>query len=223
VLAIHDERIEHIEPLLLFLAPLILKQGEQERPALMRYLSQMGLTGDSRSAVVDVGYSGSIQKALNQLLPRPVHGYYMMTDRKIHAVSDSHGVIAQGAWHHGVVWDADAPLMLRQSFLLEKLLGSDDPQVMRYRVEGDALRADYGALSEAEMRARTVRAEIRRGVDEYLTDALHIRSSIYPAFAPSLEHAASLFCAFIENMSFEEEKILNGLPLDDHYCGRGVS
>jgi predicted HAD superfamily hydrolase len=223
LLAIQDSQIEHIEALLEFLAPLIYKQAEDERPALMRYLTQMGLMEDGKNAVVDVGYSGTIQRSLNSLLEKEVHGYYMLTDEKISAVVNQYEVIAQGAYFHAVPLGDERPSLLRQSFLLEKLLSSDDPQVMRYGTNGCDSIAEFGELSDEEKQSRGLRAEIQRGVYEYISDALNIRNNLYPGFTPSLEHAASLFSAFADNMNADEKLILNRLVLDDHYCGRGVN
>ena len=49
--------------------PAVLAQGERELPGLEAYLHRQGLgEGRATAAVVDVGYSGTIQRRLNALL-----------------------------------------------------------------------------------------------------------------------------------------------------------
>ena len=62
----------------------LLAQGEIERVMLERYLAQEGLTAHSKVALVDLGWGGTIHKALHVLLRRcapqtQVTGYYLAT------------------------------------------------------------------------------------------------------------------------------------------------
>lgn len=222
-LTIQDAQIAHLVPLLEYLAPKIFKQSEKEHPALIQYLRQKGMLERWKTAVVDVGYSGTIQAALNKLIDDDVHGYYLLTDSAIDKLILQHDVVAQGAYYHSAEAGINAPVMLRQSFILEKLLSSDDAQVVHYTLnQGDA-SATFAELSEDEKKSRSLRSEIHKGVDDYMNDALSIRGKLYSEFAPSIHHAAQVFSAFVTDMTNDEKEIVNGLSLDDHYCGRGVN
>ena len=76
----------------------ILAHAAAERPALQAYLRAMGLDGAERAAIVDVGYSATIQDRLHQFASKQVHGYYMMTVAAANAVRDRHGSIAAGCF-----------------------------------------------------------------------------------------------------------------------------
>lgn len=222
-LKIQNSQIAHVEPLLVHLAPKIFDQAASERPALIKYLNEKGLQTSGKLAVVDVGYSGTIQAGLNRLIDNKVHGYYMLTDQEIETLIREHGVVGQGAYYHAVPAEGVAPAMLRQSFVLEKLLSSDDAQVIRYLSDQAGCTPEFALLSDAEKNANSLRAEIRRGVDEYISDALAIRGKLYSEFSPSLADAEKIFSIFVNNMTNDEKEIINGLSLDDHYCGRGVN
>ena len=222
-LKIEDSQISHVEPLLTHLAPKIFQLAELERPGLIQYLNQKKLLQSGVSAVVDVGYSGTIQSRVNKLIGNKVHGYYILTDREVEKLTSEHGVIAQGAYYHAVPGGRDAPAMLRQSFVLEKFLSSDDAQVISYSIGLSGCIPEFAQLSEDEKKSNSIRAEIHRGIDEYIDDALNIRGKLYSEFVPSLTLASEIFSAFVNDMTHDEKKIVNGLSLDDHYCGRGVN
>ena len=65
----------------------IFAQAAAERPALQAYLRKMGFENGERTAIVDIGYSATVQDRVSLFTSKPVHGYYMMTIARAHAVS----------------------------------------------------------------------------------------------------------------------------------------
>ena len=218
-----DGQIDHLKPLLLALQSRILAQSQSERPGLLAYMDQMGLNADGKFAVVDVGYAATIQGRLNRLLNREVHGYYMITDQRAEVVSQQHEVVAQGCFGHYVSTGADAPSLLIKSFTLEKLLSSDDAQIVHYKVgKNDEIFSEFRTLSGEELQTRAVRADIRKGALEFVANAIAVRAKFVDDFIVPPELARSIYEAFIESPAASEEAILKTLVLDDHYCGRGL-
>lgn len=218
-----DGEIDHLIPLLRFLEKDILQNARNERPALLLYLAQKGMTKDDYQAVVDVGYAGSIQSYLNRLLPTKVHGYYLMTDSRAHSVVQHLDVIVRGCLYENVTRTPHAPAMYRYSFELEKLLSSNDPQVKFYSIdETGNLVAHYHPMQPEELAAFSIREEIRRGALDYAKDARRIREAVLPDFRPSCWTAKVLWEGFLEQRSVKENDLLSNIVLDDHYCGRGL-
>lgn len=106
---------------------------------------------------------------------------------------------------------------------MEKLLSSDDAQIVRYRLEntGNAL-PEFRELTEAERRTRATRAEIQRGILDFVDCSIAVRDKLISDFIVPPGTAKSLFEAFVEHPSESERKILGKLTLDDYYCGRGL-
>lgn len=218
-----DGQIDHLKPLLAALLPRILAQAQTEQPGLMTYLNEMGLNDEGMSAVVDVGYSGTIQGRLNQLLDRKVHGYYMMTDRRAESVADRYAVIVKGCfdqYHHA---SPNGTAMLVQSFDLEKLLSSDEAQVIRYSVgpSGEAA-SESRVLSRDEVQCQPIRAEVRRGALRFVDDAIATRTKLYGDFVVPTSLGRRVYEKLVERPSDREVALLRGLVLDDYYCGRGL-
>lgn len=215
--------IQHLMPVLEALSEKIKARARIERPALQAYLREIGLNGENSMAVVDVGYSATIQQRLCELLGRGVNGYYLLTSAKTQGVCDRHGVFAEGYYGHRVVGGKSSPSLWRWSFVLEMLLSSDEAQVACYECIGEGpTKPSFQVLSDVEHGAQTVRADIRRGVMAYVDDALAIRRDVYPGFAGTTGMPEWLFEEFVERMSDQERETLAGLVLDDHYYGRDI-
>ncbi len=223
LIEVKDGQIEHLRPLLVALLPRILMQAQTERPGVMRYLNQLGLNDGKKNALVDVGYSGTIQGRLNELLDVKVHGYYMMTDCRAESVADQYAVTVKGCFEHYVDSLADNTTMLGQSFELEKLLSSDEAQIVRHNLlPGGDTAPEYRALSPDEVRVQTVRAEIRKGALKFVDDAIATRAQLLGDFIVPTTVARQLFRALVKQPSEREKALLRELVLDDYYCGRGL-
>jgi LmbE family N-acetylglucosaminyl deacetylase/FMN phosphatase YigB (HAD superfamily)/predicted nucleic acid-binding Zn-ribbon protein len=222
-LSVTDGDITKLAPVLRKLKRNILSQARKERPGLLAYLTSMGLDQPISSAVVDIGYSATIQDRLNKLLDNEMHGYYLATDKNAANVSARHGVIAQGCYAHHADSESNVSAVYRMSFQLEKLLSADDPQVVRYHLDAAGqLTAEQRPLCTEELATRPLRAELRRGAMDFVTDAIAIRHKLMDDFTIPIEQASHIYAAFVENSSPSEDEIIRSLVLDDHYCGRGL-
>lgn len=214
---------QHLQPVLEAVADRIQARAAVERPGLLAYLQQMGLDQPGTSAVVDVGYSATIQGRLSKILGKGVHGYYLLTSAKAKRVCDGYGVLARGCYGESLVPGTDASPLWRRSFELEMLLSTDDAQVMHYETRQDgAVSPVFQPLSDAEQSSSAVRADIRRGVLAFVGDFLALDQAALPGLSAPHDLAVALYEEFIEGMSAAEWNTMAGFVLDDHYCGRGV-
>jgi hypothetical protein len=109
-------------------------QAQTEREAMRLYLQNAGLAEESKPAVVDIGYGGTVQGHLNKILLKPVHGYYMLTENRANAVSKRYDVILRGCFGDQIDPNVSAPSAVLRSFELEKLLSCSDPQIEYYEI-----------------------------------------------------------------------------------------
>jgi hypothetical protein len=222
---IYDGDIIEITPLLNYLYHKILKRAHFELPALKKYLIESGLYENKKIAVVDIGFSGTIQGHLNKLLPKKVDGYYLMTAEDSKKIAVKYNVKTKGCFGENLSQSPDAPILYRHSFSVEKLLSCNDPQINYFKIsEDNKLMKIYRELSTDEMEPINIRNQIHQGTESYAKEAVEIRNTIYPDFYPSLSVAKSLYESLIGNNNEADnvEMILNNLVLDDYYCGRDL-
>ena len=222
-IAVADAQIDHLKPLLAALAPRIFAQAQSEQPAMMAYLNAVGLNDERKFAVVDVGYSATIQGRLNQLLGGKAHGYYMLTDSRAQAVAEKYGVGVQGCFGQYVVFGPDATALLRQSFDLEKLLSSDEAQIIRYNVTsvGDIV-PEVRTLSPEEVQCQPIRTAIRKGALKFVEDAIATRTNLLGDYEVPTGLGRRLYEVLVERPSEREVALMRELVLDDYYCGRDL-
>jgi len=113
--------------------------------------------------------------------------------------------------------------LLTQSFVLEKLLSSDDAQVVRYSLDSaGGLASEHRELSDAELQTRQVRHEIHAGALKFVDDAIAVRNTLAQDFLIPPEVGNALYEAFMKCPSDTERAVIGALVLDDYYCGRGL-
>ncbi len=213
----------HLQPVLEAIADRIYARAAMERPSLLAYLQQMGLDQPGTSAVVDVGYSATIQGRLSKIRGQGLHGYYLLTSAKAQRVCDGYGVLARGCYGESLAPGTAASPLWQRSFQLEMLLSTDDAQVMYYATQPDgAVVPVFQPLSDAEQSSAAVRADIRRGVLAFVDDVLALDQAVLPGVRVPCDLAVALYEEFIEGLSAAELSIMAGFVLDDHYCGRGI-
>lgn len=223
LIRVEDRKIDHLMPLLQALEGEIMAQVQLERRALLHYLDTKELTHNDHQAVVDVGYGGSVQKYLNQLISQKVHGYYLMTDERAQKVADTHEVLLRGSFFENVQLSSNMPVMYQYSFDVEKLLSTNEPQIEYYELgaSGD-LQGHSRSLLPQELAAADIRNQLLLGALDFTKEAREIRETILPDFRPSRWTAQILLEAFLEKKSQNETTLMSAIVLDDYYCGRDL-
>ncbi len=211
--------VDSITPVLAAVLPQILAQADRERQTALAYLDAVGLA-DAGSAVVDVGYGGTIQRHLVKLLEQPVSGLYMMTDEKGHDWGMRSGVPIQACFIEGTSLSPDetAPMFLH-SFLLEKMLSANDQQVMRY-IAKDSV--EFRNLPGHVDGGAAVRIELQDAAMRFLTDAIRVRDELSTDITINPRLCVALYTRFSTHLSNNERQVFADLELDDFYCGRGM-
>lgn len=220
---VKNDNTYHLQPVLEAIADHIKTRATLERPGLLSYLKQMELDQPMTAAVVDVGYSATIQGRLSKLLDKKIHGYYLLTSAKAKQICDRYEVLAKGCYGESLVAGIDASTLWRRSFELEMLLSTDDAQVMYYETKKNgAVTPIFQPQSHKEQSSSTIQADIRRGVLAFVDDFLSLEQTVLPGLTVPRDLASALYEAFVEGMSATEWNTMAGLALDDHYCGRGI-
>ena len=221
-LSIKQKNIIHLKPLLDFLKEDIINEAKIEKQTLMMYLEQVNINSNQTSSVVDVGYSGTIQKALNKLLMKPIHGYYFAT-MVSHIEGLENNIMIKGCYVDNCKSKFHDSKLFSHSFELEKLLSADDPQIIKYIIDENInLKGKFKDLSEEELATRSIRAQLQQGAIDFVHDSVDIRKNMYNDFNPSLLIADILYKEFCFTLQTKSNKVLEELILDDDYCGRGL-
>lgn len=202
---------------------LIMDRVKMERPGLIAYLKTIGLIDCEHPILVDVGYSGTIQGALMRILKRNVWGMYIATDSAINKINIFNNDVSKGCFANKEVRTSASPFVLRESFLLEKLLSSDTAQVVYHELKSDGTTvAHYRAITDQEIATRSVRRGVRAGMFDFIEAAMTVRSNLKPDFSPPREIANHIYELYVSGSGKAEVELSRKIVLDDFYCGRGI-
>ncbi len=222
LLQVKDGDLSAINELLHVLTPDILAEASAENNILLQYLDSVGLTSSENAAVVDVGYSGTIQKSINKLLTGPIHGFYFATAHNIRDTMPDNA-FAEGCYVELGQAINTGSRIFSNSFCLEQLLSANDPQVTKYVFDEDNLfKPCFKVLSEAELSTQLTRNALQEGAMDFVYQSVDIKNKFYNSFEPSVEIADVLYADFIEATLENKNSVLEKMVLDDDYCGRGL-
>jgi len=222
-IVITNKEIDHLVPLLTYLQNDIIEKAKFELNGFLTYLKENNFSNETRPAVVDIGFGGTIQGYLNKLLGYKIHGYYMMTEDRSQNIAENYQVKISGCYAENVAPEINPPVMFKRSFILEKLLSCNDPQILYYDTsDEESLTKVYRDLTLHEKGSFDIRNQIHEGAQDFAKEASNIRENIYPAFKPSVEVAKSLASQFLNYLTSDEQVLLSKIVSDDYYCGRDL-
>jgi predicted HAD superfamily hydrolase/glycosyltransferase involved in cell wall biosynthesis len=194
----------------------IAANAREEKKLYISYLEKMGIKGFKGSmAVADLGYSGSIQKALSALLETSLRGYYFATYVDIEENDKWHNIF------HGFFTEKDHPLstqsaVYRHSLVFESVLTSPDGQLAFFRDNNGTVLPVFGKRNEHFSDL----SQIHEGIHAYCSDVLKYFGRYIIDFEPG-RMAAEYLLGKVISENRVDQKILSQLKVEDKYCSDG--
>jgi hypothetical protein len=196
----------------------------QEKEQAIAYLEKMGLFRAGSKAVVDIGYSGTLQRILNDITgEEPVHGYYMVLYDVIDALLKGPHIRAKGLFGDRIDPYSKELLIDRYSLFFEMVLSSTTGPVVRYRPGADGTPVpEYAPVSPGECGKLQKLPLIHEGILDYCRDMLGLLPDTGLIACDDHSFLLAPFYHFIRNPQLQDLTMLAGYSLDDDYCGQGI-
>jgi FMN phosphatase YigB (HAD superfamily) len=162
-----------VERIMTDLQPEITAHGADMNARFRAYARQEGLDAGGHHAVVDVGYSATIQKMMQMALGQPLIGFYMTTFDTAQGV-ETDGGAAFSCFRAGTENPETSALpVLAHGLAVEAFLTAPHGQVVGYETTGERI----APLFKADPRTPAehgVLAELHAGAEQYITDTLDL-------------------------------------------------
>lgn len=194
----------------------ILKIAEEERALYLDYFKSYELDG-KKNAVVDVGYSGSIQLYLSKLLNQKTSGYYFVTSNKPKA-TDFNGSTMNGYFGENENYLTSKSSIYKYQLILESILTSDQGQFINFIKDKEGeLVPNFGVKGFAQHNFANLK-EIMDGIENYFEDILNIHSDFIldMPFSKSVVEKLMDSIMIFDNLLSEDIKRL--FLVEDTYC-----
>lgn len=193
----------------------IFRHAQRERRAYLAYLATLGVSKAHKTAVVDIGFSGTIQKHLQKMTASDVEGFYFITNPKARLTPLARMMYA---CFGDFVEFGRGNAVYDYSLLLESVLTAPAGQFIRF---GDDGRPVFGQSAYSEATWPIIRA-IHLGIVAYFRDAFTWFGDAVLAHEPHLETVQHFFRLISQNPVTVSAPLRDALKVDDFYVSSRV-
>lgn len=195
----------------------ILALADESRRAYRTYLND--LTDAQTVGLVDLGYSATIQRQLQQGLQRGFHGYYLMTLRAANEATRQGGH-AQGCLIDGAATPMEYPL-LAGSLVLEALMVAPHGQVKRVIEHSDGRTEALLHDMELDSTAFDYAQRAQRGAEAFFDEALSALDGAWWRWDIDPSYLEAMFQAMREGV-LNIDDVMEVIAVEDGYGGHGT-
>jgi len=207
-----------VERVMSDLEPEIMAHGADLNTRFRAYARQEGLDAEGLHAVVDVGYSATIQKMMQVALGQPLVGLYMTTFDAAQGVEQAGGA-AFSCFRAGAENPETSSLpVLAYGLAVEAFLTAPHGQVVGYERAGERI----APLFKADPRTpaeHAVLAELHAGAERYVIDTLDL-------YGPDLLQAEiptrgpqEFLRLLMQGLIATPSEPMRTLGVEDDFCG----
>ncbi|MGR5537569.1 HAD family hydrolase [Vibrio campbellii] len=209
---VRQEEKAKIKVLLKGIADNVLANASIERAQLLNSYKDQGALNNKKSAIVDIGHHGTLQKYLSNLLEKNLSGYYFATFSKIDELDKL------GLENSGYVLDRH-DVKIRHDYvsnilMFEILFLNQSGSFVRYK-DG---HPEFLSLKGEESRLLFSK-ELHEGALEFVKDYAEIDKQGFDSEI-DIDNAIKSYMSFIENPSLCDARIFQGVVFENDYSAR---
>ncbi|MCC6805883.1 MAG: hypothetical protein IT381_00550 [Deltaproteobacteria bacterium] len=188
-----------------------------ERDAYLAYLSAAGLMASSHAGLVDLGFSGTIQRCLHTITGKTMSGFYFATTEvaarwscERNAAFSCFGTIDRS--------DGTRPFpVYGDSLLLEAWLTSPDGQLIRFE-QGQTGSVPLFAAAGSAQRHLPMLMAIRDGSEQYIRQTLELCGSSIESLGIDAHSTQQVFRHLLA-YDMVPQQVHQYLVVEDQFCG----
>jgi len=195
---------------------ILVEQAEHARETLLQYCAEQGIKETNTIGLVDLGYSGTIQKVLNHLLQQSLAGYYFVTDY-IAKTLLSTGAVCRAYFGEFIDPSRSALPIYRYSLLIESVLTSPDGQLIYFSRTPKGIIPCYKEPGISQKEFPTIQ-RIHEGILKFINEML----DLFGAEALDIEFPKAILMRIYEMIITGELQIgslKSVLSVEDDFCG----
>ncbi len=186
------------------------------RLALVNYLKSEGLYKSNVTAVMlDLGYSGTIQKLITQLLQKDTEGLYFIASNSGETEIGDNKADMSGVFYNDVSWGEDC-IMLERSLFFESLMTAPHGQVVDIREMADGhFEFLYGREASTQFYFQDLKAVIDGGISA-------AREGIKNGVQYTPDEVSALYTVFSKTPGALPASVSHLFSVEDDFSGSGI-
>ena len=200
------------------IVPEITAHAVEMNERFQAYARQEKLAADGSYAVVDVGYSATIQKMMQVALGQPLTGLYMTAFDTANTVAKDGGR-AFSCFNAGADNPETTSLpVLAHALAVEAFLTAPHGQVVGYETVGERIEPKFKTDPRTPAE-HTILAELHAGAEQYITDTLDLYGpNLLKADIP-LKGPQELLRMLMQGQIATPSEPMKALGVEDDFCG----
>jgi HAD superfamily hydrolase (TIGR01549 family) len=214
--------IPTLENLFSEIKDILLISAESERVNYLEYLNNSEIFSDRKTAIVDIGYAGTMQESLYKLSEskNKIGGYYLITFRQaLKRVSKNHlpirGYLAEFIDRHDTYHN-----FCRHVPLYETLFSSTDTSFVRIAKDWDGnLYPVFMSRSPIEEKRENVVNQVHSGAVDFITQIHQILGTRLTQLDIEPNKSLRVLDSYFTNPHPRDALILSGVMFEDAYGG----
>ena len=197
---------KQLEDVFRSIEPAIVERAASERELLTAYLQQCGILDAKRIAIFDIGWGGTLQRAVANVLgslgePRSLVGYYLSTDERILRLDAKAGPAS--GWFANAAEPSSRQRPISAAYwLLETIFSALHGTTLGYRRDGDGKIVPVRHVFDSEASDARATARIQRAAVDFTVIWERLWGDAAPAI--NAEMAFRRFERFAMTPSLEE-------------------
>lgn len=194
----------------------ILENAKTERENYSGYLVENGVVSADHIAVVDLGYSGTIQYYISKLLKSSTTGYYFVTSNDQKA-NNYRGNVMKGCFGEGEEYLTTSKPVYKYHLVLESILTSPDGQFIGFGRNGDILQPQFGKPGYSQQIFDQI-SQVHQGIRDYFKDVLDQYADYVLDMPVTEEIIQEYFAMIFQDETLLAEDIKKAFFVEDNYC-----
>lgn len=191
------------------------KAAEKERKTFIKYLKSVGFVSNEKKSIVDVGYSGTIQRYLNKITNTPLEGYYFISrDTTKNWVTNNNKT--NGYFENNTPKASETPVF-KFNLYLEFWLTSPEGQLSKFVESENGVKAIHKKKEKIKSQFE-INQQITEGVKQFIIDCDEMVSGNFNLLGLNAETAQYLFSEVVKKDLWDSDTRKIAF-LEDEFCG----
>lgn len=203
------------------LESLILSVALEERENYIAYLGQIGFLGQNeKTAIVDIGYAGTMQESLYQLSGKNISGYYLITFRKALDRLEKNGLASKAYLAEFIDRHDTYHPFCRHVPLYETLFSTTDTSFIKMSKTWDnQLNPVFMPQVSSENDRIIFVKSVHKGALEFIKDATVILDNYFKNIDLEPNKTLRLLDQLFNDPHLRDVKMFSGIVFEDAYGG----
>jgi len=216
-----NERRERFKLFILSIEDVIFKSAKVERDALVKYLVKSGFTKRRKQAVVDIGYAGTMQKSISELLELDtIYGYYFLTFKKAKTIHRL-GHTVKGYVANFIDQKKSYNPISNLGLAFEIVFSNKNGSFIKMTESPNGILIPIFEATKNEAQKRNFIGNIQSGINNFIRDYVEVTGENIKLLTFDHESGIRIYVDYLRNPAPRDVSMMEGVLFDDEFGGAG--